>query len=80
MADTVKSSADLKIGFAFADGDTRTVTLPNPKAGLTEASIKAVTDDMVTNNLIIGDRAGAALTGAYTAYTQNKTTTDVDLA
>lgn len=80
MADTVKSSADLKIGFAFADGDTRIVTLPNPKTGLTEQQIKAVTDSMVTNGLIIGDRAGASLTGSYTAYTQNKTTTNIDLS
>lgn len=79
MADTVKSSADLKINWAFADGDTRMTTAPNPKAGLTEQEVQAVIDNAVTNGLLIGDKAGASLTGVTQVYTENQTKTQLDL-
>lgn len=79
MADTVKSSADLKINWAFADGDTRMTTAPNPKTGITQQEVQAVIDNAVTNNLLIGDKAGAALTGVVQVYTENQTKTQLDL-
>ena len=39
MADVVKSSNILKIKLGFADGDTRTINLDNPRNDLTAAKI-----------------------------------------
>lgn len=79
FADTVTSSADLKINWAFADGDSRMTTMPNPKAGLTAETVQTVINDAVTNGLLIGDKAGASLTGVVQVYTENQTKTKIDL-
>ena len=42
MADTIKSSNELKLEAGFYDNDTRTITLENPKSNLTKADILAV--------------------------------------
>lgn len=80
MADTVKSSADLKINWLFADGDTRMTTAPNPKTGLTAQEVQTVINNAVTNGLLVGDKAGAALSGVVQVYTENQTKTQLDLA
>lgn len=79
FADTVTSSADLKINWAFADGDSRMTTAPNPKSNITAQQVQAVIDNAVTNGLLIGDKAGAALTGVVQVYTENQTKTKLDL-
>lgn len=80
MADTVTSSANLKINWQFADGDTRMTTAPNPKNDLTAQQVQAVIDNAVTNGLLVGDKAGAALSGVVQVYTENQTKTKIDLA
>ncbi len=42
MADTVKNTYILKIKLGFADGDTRTINLDNPRSDLTAAEIYEV--------------------------------------
>lgn len=79
MADTVKSSADLKFNWQFADGDTRITTLPNPKSDLTQEQAQAVIDNAVAKKILIGDKAGAELTGVVQVYTENTTKTNLDL-
>ena len=59
MADTIKSANELKLEGYFADGDTRTITLSNPKANLTAADIKTVETTTKTTQPIIGDKGGA---------------------
>lgn len=80
MADTVTSSANLKINWQFADGDTRMATAPNPKNDLTAQQVQAIIDNAVTNGLLVGDKAGAALSGVVQVYTENQTKTKIDLA
>lgn len=77
--DTVTSSADLKFNWQFADGDTRIVTAPNPKVGLTQQECQAVVDNAVNNSILIGDKAGAAVVGVVQVYTENTTKTKFDL-
>lgn len=64
MADTVKSTSTLQLVAEFYDSDDRTITLDNPKASLTAsalaASINAIGDYAKTNNVLIGDKDGAA--------------------
>ena len=79
MADTVKSSSELKLVYDFYDGDTRTMTLENPKSNLTSASIKAVATLAAATHPIIGDKGGAAVVGISNAKTISKTTTYLDL-
>lgn len=75
MADIVKTRKTLSLQAKFADEDTRTITLDNPKNGLTAAQIKAV-----DGNTIIGDKAGAAFVRWETAKIVNATTTYYDIA
>ncbi len=79
MADTVKSSNDLKMEFGFYDGDTRTVTLENPRPDLTAADIKAVGTLAKNTNPIIGDKGGARVVGINTAKIFEKTDYNLDL-
>ena len=80
FADTVTSSADLKFNWQFADGDTRLMSASNPKNDLTAQQCQAVIDNAVTNGLLIGDKAGANLTGVVQVYTETTTKTKLDLA
>lgn len=79
MADTIKSSNELKMVFGFYDNDTRTVTLDNPKPNLTAAAVKGVAAFAKANNPIIGDKGGASVVGVNSAEVVEKTTTYLDL-
>lgn len=80
FADTVTSSADLKFNWQFVDGDTRLTTLPNPKVGLTAQECREVINSAVSDGLLIGDKAGAALTGVVQVYTERINKTKLDLS
>ena len=56
MADKVKMSSVLSIEFAFLDGDTRTITLKNPRSDISSSDIEELEIFMQTENIIIGDR------------------------
>ena len=62
--DTITSSREGKFVVKFYDGDDRTVTIDNPKTNLTATQVKAVVDYMIENQPLIGDKAGASITGA----------------
>ena len=79
FADTVTSSMELKVGMRFADADTRLITIPNPQTSLTAANIKAAFTTAIANNIFIGDKAGAAITGLYTAYVDDTTRLKLDI-
>ena len=79
MADTVKSSSELKMVYDFYDGDDRTMTLSNPRSDLTVTQIKAVGTLAATTHPIIGDKGGAACVGIKSAKTLQKTVTNLDL-
>lgn len=66
MADTLTSSQELKIENLFVDGDTRTITLKNPKAEIATSDIAALNALMQSSQILIGDKWG----GAYGRITQ----------
>ena len=79
MDDTVKSSYILKIKLGFADGDTRTINLDNPRNNLTAAEIYEVSQFIKENNLLLGDKYGADSAGILTADKIASTKTTLDL-
>lgn len=80
MADTISGSSELKVGLKFDDADTRIITVPNPANNLTKATIENAFSDTVSQNIFIGDKAGASLTGLYTAYKDDTTRTKLDIS
>lgn len=79
MADTIKTASEVKYNFNFFDGDTRLVTMDNPRSDLTASDVKQLGAWAKINNPIIGDKGGASCTGIGEAYTVKKTTTNLDL-
>lgn len=79
MADKITTSNELKFEFAFADGDTRIYRLKNPVSGNLSSQIDAINTMILTNNLIIGDKASGAFTGIYRVTRINKNVTALDI-
>lgn len=77
--DTMTSSRNLQIEWGFADGDTRRTTLPNPRNDLTSDTIITVSTLAETQNIIIGDKAGASSAGINSAVIVEQTKTKLDL-
>lgn len=73
---TVKESRDLKLLAGFADEDDRTLTVVNPKTGLTAAQINAVGEKAV--GVLIGDKYGAAFTRFKSASYVDSVVTTLD--
>lgn len=80
MADTVKSSQELLIECVFLDGDTRTITLRNPRTNIAESTVASLETYMQTENIIVGDRDGSDFRKIKKAYVRNMTTTYLDLS
>lgn len=80
MADTVKAETTLKIDNLFVDGDTRTITLKNPRSNLSSNDIASLNSFMQANNIIIGDKAGATFGRIQKAATVQKNTISLDIS
>lgn len=86
MADISATKSVLQNVVEFADGDTRTINLDNPadsiKAGDSGAiaAVQAWADYAVTHNILIGDKAGTALTGIRSSKVIDSTDTVLDLS
>ncbi len=82
MADTQTITHELKIENLFLDGDTRTITLKNPKTEITAAEIGELETLIInggTSTLLIGDATGAAFRRINTVTRVTTTRTDLDL-
>ena len=79
MADTRKETYVLKIKLGFADGDTRTINLDNPKNNLQASEIHTLSNFIKNNNLLLGDKYGADSAGILTADIVKSTKTILDL-
>lgn len=79
MADIIKTSNVLSLEQEFTDGDTRTITLDNPKASITAADINAVGTYNQANQVLVGDKTGAAFLRFKKAVKIVKSTTYLDL-
>lgn len=79
MADKITQSNYLQLNAGFADGDTRLIKLPNPKAEIPEAQVYAVSQLLKTNQIIVGDRSGAEFVEILTGDKYRVKKTEFDL-
>ena len=79
MADTRKETYVLKIKLGFADGDTRTINLDNPKNDLQASEVHNLSNFIKNNNLLLGDKYGADSAGILTADIVESTKTILDI-
>lgn len=85
MADKVTTSNELKIDNLFMDGDTRTITLKNPKGTIATSEITAL-EALIRNgsdgsaSLLIGDKYGSDFRQIQEVRRVNKTTTEYDIS
>lgn len=75
---TIKTENTLKIYCAFVDGDTRTITLKNPRSDLANEDFQTLNSYIVTNNLLIGDKTGAIFASIQKAVKGTTTTRTID--
>lgn len=78
MADTIKSYNNLKFVATFTDGDTRTITIPNPKS---EELIGQLIKNLETRaaNVLIGDKYGAPFSRFADARIVQGTRVDIEI-
>ena len=79
MADTRKETFALKIKLGFADGDTRNVSLDNPRNDLQASEIHELSNFIKNNNLLLGDKYGADSAGILTADVVESTKIILDI-
>ena len=60
MADTIKTTRDLKFKALFMDGDDRTITVKNARNDIEQSEITDFQNWLLTNQVVIGDKTGAA--------------------
>ena len=79
MADIVKTASILNIECVFLDGDTRTITMKNPRSNISSSDIENLETFMQTENIIIGDRDLSDFRKIKKAVKRETTTTYLDL-
>lgn len=79
MADIVKTASLLNIECVFLDGDTRTITMKNPRSNISSSDIENLETFMQTENIIIGDRDSSDFRKIKKAVKRETTTTYLDL-
>lgn len=80
MADTVTSSRELKLEYLFEDDDTRTTSLPYPKANLTATDINSTSAVLAATNAFVGDKNNADFVKIKSAKIVEQTRVKLDLA
>lgn len=78
MADTVKSSSQLRITAAFDDGDDRNIFIDEPKSNVAWSAIEAL--DSLAAGVLIGDQHGSTFVRFNRATYIEKTITDLDMS
>lgn len=79
MADKVTQSYYGQLNFGFVDGDTRIAKVPNPKNNVEAAQVAALSSLLKTNELIVGDKAGAEFSEILTYDRYHVKKTEFDL-
>ena len=80
MADVVKTSRSLIIENVFVDGDTRSLTLKNPRSDISESQITDLNSFLQETNILIGDKDGATFGRIRKVTRRNTTTTYLDIS
>ena len=79
MADIIKTASLLNIECVFLDGDTRTITMKNPRGNISSSDIENLETFMQTENIIIGDRDSSDFRKIKKAVKRETATTYLDL-
>lgn len=79
MADVVTTTKSLKIETYFVDGDTRTITLKNPKETITQNEIISLQTLLQTKQVLIGDKTGAAFGKISTVTSIEEVRTEIEV-
>jgi len=84
MANKVTQTDELKIENLFTDGDTRTITLKNPKETISTSEITAL-ETLIKNgtgeaSLLIGDKYGSDFRRIQEVTRVSKITHEYDLS
>lgn len=80
MADVIKTSRSLIIENVFVDGDTRSVTLKNPRSDISESQITDLNSFLQETNILIGDKDRATFGRIKKVTRRNSTTTYLDIS
>ena len=80
MADKITQTKTLQMVAGFVDGDDRTINLDNPNTAINlAAGVVNLGNYCKTNQVIIGDKAGAAFKEFKSAKVIDKKVTKFDL-
>lgn len=82
--DVMSTTRELKINNLFVDGDTRTITLKNPKETITSAEIEEL-ETLIKNgtgeqSILVGDKYGSDFKRIQTVTKIEKTTVNYDIS
>lgn len=80
MADSIKTSSQLIIETAFVDGDTRTLTIKNPRSDISQSEITNLNSFMQQSNILIGDKDGSTFGRIRKVTRRHSTTTYLDIS
>ena len=80
MADIVKTAYNLVIETVFVDGDTRSITIKNPRNNISQSEISELNSYMQENNIIIGDKDGSTFGRIKKVTRRSSTTTYLDIS
>ncbi len=81
--DTVKSSRTLAMGFERSDKSIQYIKIPNPSPeDATAYAVRGVMTYLTQSGLLLDSKTGEILsdTSVLTAYTEEKTTNNLDLS
>ena len=79
MADKVTTYNQVKFVATFADGDTRTFTIDNPKGTDAELGTAIAGLDSLASGVIVGDKYGSSFVRFADARRISGTRTELDL-
>ena len=77
--DTISTRTTLQNVLEFADGDTRTVNIDDPHDSITAADVYDWVNFAKDNQILIGDKTGAALTGIQSSKRIVDTDTNLEI-
>lgn len=80
FGDTVTSDGVAAIKFVFGDDDNRTVSVPDARNDITSSEIQELEEWVVANNVLLGDKALAAVTGIESAIYTFTTKVKLDIS
>ena len=80
--DTVKSSRTLDMGFERSDKSIQYIKIPNPSQDANAEAVRGVMTYLTQAGLLLDSKTGEILsdTSILTAFTEEKTTTNLDLS